>query len=154
MFEAMRLAFMLHRPAGSDPATWPQGARVLEMATRNGAHVLGLGGQAGRIEAGALADLVLVRRNNAATALLADTADGVVLHAGTEAVESVMIGGAWAMRGGRILAFDEAAALDGLASVHAAIRARVGDGPGRIHAILPGLADALRHYTADARGDP
>ena len=142
LWEAMRLALMLHRvPAdggtGTDPATWPTGAEVLEMATANGAHAMGWGGETGRIEAGCCADLVLVRRATAATRLLCETADGIVLQAG----------GAWVLRAGRVLAFDEAEAASLAADAHAEITARVQAGREGIHAALPALADALRGFT-------
>lgn len=146
LFEAMRLAFMLHRVPGADPSDWPTSADILAMATVNGAHVLGIGGQAGRIAEGCLADLVLVRRGDAATLLLADTLDGFVLHANTGAIEAVMIGGAWALRGGRILAFDEAAALAAAEALQAGILARTASGLPPVHAAIPMLAQGLRSY--------
>ena len=60
LFEAMRLALMLPRVSESDHTRWLHGRDVLDMATRNGAAVLGLENQAARISAGQLADLVLV----------------------------------------------------------------------------------------------
>ena len=146
MWEAMRLALMLHRAPGTDPATWPTGIGAVDMATTNGAHVLGWD-DAGRIEPGSRADLVLVRRATAATSLLAETADGIVLHAGAEAVDSVMVDGAWAMRGGQILAFDEAEAAALAVDAHDEIRDRVAHGRDGIHAALPALATALRRFT-------
>ncbi|HEY0202783.1 MAG TPA: amidohydrolase family protein [Acetobacteraceae bacterium] len=145
-FEAMRLAFMLHRGPGADLADWPTSADILAMATVNGAHVLGLGSEAGRIAEGCLADLVLVRRDDAATLLLADTLDGFVLHANTSAIEAVMIGGAWALRYGRILVFDEAAALAAAEALRAGILARSASGLPSVHAAIPMLARRLRSY--------
>ena len=116
------------------------------MATVNGAHVLGLGSEAGRIAEGCLADLVLVRRGDAATLLLAGTLDGFVLHANTGAVEAVMVGGAWALRDGRILAFDEDAVLAEAEALRARILARTASGLPSVHAAIPMLARRLRSY--------
>ena len=146
MFEAMRLAFMLHRAPSTDPAEWPSGVEALTMATANGAHVLGLGAQVGRIEVGRLADLVLVHRLTAGTTMLAETTDSLVLHAGADAVDAVMIGGSWAMRNGRVLGFDEDAAIALVPDVHEEIRARVRSGRDDIRLALPSLAAALRAY--------
>ena len=145
-FEAMRLAFMLHRAPATDPATWPAAADILRMATIDGAHVLGLGAETGRIAEGRLADLVLVRRNDASTLLLDDTLEGFVLHANTGAIDSVMIGGAWGLRAGRILAFDEAAALAAAKSLRDEVLARAAPGLAEVRAAIPGVAEQLRRF--------
>ena len=144
-FEAMRLALMLHRAPGTDPACWPDAAEVVAMATANGAHVLGI--PAGRIAEGCLADLVLVRRRDATTALLTETMDGFVLHANAAAVEAVMIGGAWALRHGRILAFDEDAALAEADAARAGVVGRAARGLPVVHAAIPALLARLRTYS-------
>ena len=84
---------------------------MLDMATRNGAVVLGLENLAGRIGAGQLADLVLVRCRTAGTLALEPGVDALVQHGGPEWVDSVMVDGRWVMRGQVLLAFDEAVAL-------------------------------------------
>ncbi len=146
MFEAMRLAMMLHRHPGTDAAAWPQADTVLHMATRNGAHALGLAGRVGRIEPGCLADLVLVRHDTGSNLLLNPTLEGALLHTGREHVAAVMVDGTWLLRDGRILAFDEAAALAEAAAAQAEIRDRVGTLPARIHQALPALARSLRAW--------
>ena len=119
LFEAMRLALMLPRIGEPDHTRWPHGRDVLDMATRNGAAVLGLEDRAGRIAAGQLADLVLVRCRSVSTLALAPGQDVLVQHGGPEAVDSVMVDGRWVMRGQVLLAFDEAAALaDAEAAMH------------------------------------
>jgi 5-methylthioadenosine/S-adenosylhomocysteine deaminase len=148
MFAAMRLAMMIHRKPGSDPATWPDAETLLTMATLHGAHVLGMGDRLGRIEAGCLADLVLVRRNTASLMLLSETVEGMLLHAGPEHVSAVMVNGAWVLRDGRILAFDEAAALSAAADAHAEIRERVGTLPEQIRGALPALSRSLQRWQA------
>ncbi len=144
MFEAMRLAMMLHRKPRTDTITWPGGAEVLTMATEGGARVLGQG--SGRLAVGDLADLVLVRRGGATSALFTETLDGFVLHAGRELVNSVMIGGRWALREGRILAFDEAAVLAEAEAARERLRASLGGTIAAIHAALPALAASLRRF--------
>ena len=147
-FEAMRLAFMLHRRPGADPATWPGAADILRMATANGAHVLGLGAQTGSLAPGRLADLVLVRRDHASTLLLEDTLEGFVLHANAAAVESVMIGGVWALQAGRILAFDEAAVLAEARSLQHEVLARAAPCVADVRAAIPAIAEQLRQFLA------
>jgi cytosine/adenosine deaminase-related metal-dependent hydrolase len=124
LFEAMRLALTLPRAGEPDARTWPSAERILTMATTNGGRILGSGPRPTGIAAGALADLVLVRRSNAVNTLLAETIDGFVAHAGRDAVEAVMIDGRWVLRDDRILAFDEPRLLHSVAAVHAQIAER------------------------------
>jgi 5-methylthioadenosine/S-adenosylhomocysteine deaminase len=126
LFEVMRLALMLPRPNTPDPRAWPEARRVLEMATTGGARAIGLRGAFGRIEAGQRADLVLLDPRGAALAGGPVTVPHLVQHAGASAVAAVMIGGAWALRDGRILTFDETDVLDQVAAVSAEIRAAAG----------------------------
>lgn len=125
LWGVMRLAMMLPRRDGGDPAAWPTGRRMLSLATEAGAAALGLHGRVGRIAPGQLADLVLVRQRAAGTLAFDPGVDAMVQHGGPEAVDSVMVDGVWTLRGGRILAFDEAAMLDDAANQIAALRERV-----------------------------
>jgi cytosine/adenosine deaminase-related metal-dependent hydrolase len=143
LFEAMRLALMLPRVHDSDHARWPHGRDVLALATRNGAAVLGLEGQMGRIAPGQLADLVLVRCRAAGTLALATGEDALVQHAGPEAVDSVMVDGRWVMRRQVLLAFDEEAALADAEAAIAALRERTTANLATLDDALPVLAEAL-----------
>ena len=124
LFEAMRLAMMLPRVSGLEYEAWPRGRDVLDMATRNGATVLGLRETLGRIAPGQLADLVLVRREAASTLALAASESALVQHGGPETVDAVMDDGRWLMRDGRIVAFDEAAAIAAARDAIAGLRER------------------------------
>jgi 5-methylthioadenosine/S-adenosylhomocysteine deaminase len=124
LFEAMRLALMLPRVGEPDHTRWPHGRDVLDMATRNGAAVLGLENQAGRIGTGQAADLVLVRCRTAGTLALAPGEDALVQHGGPEYVDSVMVSGRWVLRRQALLAFDEAAALADAEAAIAALHER------------------------------
>jgi 5-methylthioadenosine/S-adenosylhomocysteine deaminase len=146
MLGAMRLAMMLHRHPAIEPSAWPSAATVLAMATTNGARVLGRAADLGCIEAGCLADLVLLHRKDSGTLLLNETIEGMLLHAGSEQVAAVMIGGEWALRDGRILAFNEAAMLREATDAQAAIREHVGTLPAQIQTALPELARSLRGW--------
>lgn len=110
LFEVMRLAMMLPR-LGDGWQEWIRAPEVLRMATEGGAAALGLGGRAGRIAPGFLADLVLVDVAGAALAAARPSVAALVQHAGPAQVRATMVGGRWAYRDGRILAFDEQAML-------------------------------------------
>ena len=143
LFEAMRLALMLPRVGEPDYTRWPRGRDVLDMATRNGAAVLGLEGRAGRICRGQLADLVLVRCRTAGTLALGPGEDALAQHGGPEAVDSVMVDGRWVMRGQMVLAFDEAAALADAEAAIAALHERTVAKLAMLEVALPALDQAL-----------
>lgn len=126
LFEIMRLAMMLPRLGDADWRGWIPAAEVLRMATEGGAAALGLAGHSGRIAPGRLADLVLVDISGAGIAAAQPSVATLVQHGGPEHVRATMVGGRWAWRDGRVLAFDEAAVLarfrDRIGAVMAAAR--------------------------------
>jgi 5-methylthioadenosine/S-adenosylhomocysteine deaminase len=121
LFEMMRLALTLPRVSETDYARWPDARTVLTMATANGSRILGLGDKPAGIAAGAPADLVVIRRDNAVNAMAVPTLAGFVSQAGRDTVEAVMIDGRWVLRDDRILTFDETSMLDDVAQAHARI---------------------------------
>ncbi len=143
MFETMRLALMLPRIGTSQHETWPRAEEILTMATRNGAQVLGLGGQVGEIAAGRLADLALVRCDHPTTLGMRRDASAFVQHGSPEAVDSVMVNGTWVMRERRILAFDEVAVLREAEAVMAALRERTEADRALLDAALPALSQSF-----------
>ena len=143
LFGAMRLTLMLPRVRASDHASWPKGRDVLDMATRNGAAVLGLEDRLGWIAPGQLADLVLVRCCTAGTLALVPGEDALVQHAGPEVVDSVMVDGQWIMRGQVLLAFDETAVLAEAVAAIAALKERTITSVATLNRSLPGLGESL-----------
>ncbi len=65
MFEAMRQAAFLHKLVSKDPRV-VSARTALEMATIGGARVIGREKELGSLEAGKLADLIIVRMDQAA----------------------------------------------------------------------------------------
>jgi 5-methylthioadenosine/S-adenosylhomocysteine deaminase len=126
LFEIMRVALMLARPETPEPRAWPAPRRILEMATSGGARAIGQAGLVGRIEPGQRADLVLLDPRCAGLAGAPVTVSLLVQHGSAAAVAAVMIDGAWVLREGRILAFDEAAVLADAADISAEVRAAAG----------------------------
>ena len=143
-FSQMRLALMLPRRDGGNPATWPTAAAVFDAATDGGAAALGLHGKVGRIRHGQLADLVLLRATDAGSLAAEPTLDALVQHAGPEHVQSVMVDGAWAMRDGHIVAFDEAAVLRDAQAQGVALRERIAGRLPVLTAAIPDLAARFR----------
>jgi cytosine/adenosine deaminase-related metal-dependent hydrolase len=112
--------------------------------------VLGLRETLGRIAPGQLADLVLVRREAASTLALVASESALVQHGGPETVDAVMADGRWLMRDGRIVAFDEAAAIAAARDAIAGLRECTAAMLGAVEAAVPGLADLLRRSRKEA----
>jgi cytosine/adenosine deaminase-related metal-dependent hydrolase len=148
LFETMRAALTLPRVSEPDPARWPDAATVFGMATANGMRILGFGDAPAGSAAGAPADLVLVRRDRTTTVLAGAGLEGFVAQAGREAIEAVMIDGAWVLRDDRILAFDEARMLAAVADAHAALAERVASITPVIDGALASVADQVRPWLA------
>ena len=60
MFEAMRMAGVLHNRSDRDYQSWPSPQQILRAATSESAHAFGMGGRLGAIAAGQAADIVLL----------------------------------------------------------------------------------------------
>src|SRR4030095_11193543 len=91
MFDAVRLAALIHNQAGTDFKQWVKPAQALAMATRNGARAFGL--DAGTIAPGKLADIVLLRRDTAAFTPLNDVMSQLVFCENGSSVDSVIVNG-------------------------------------------------------------
>jgi cytosine/adenosine deaminase-related metal-dependent hydrolase len=109
MFEAMRLAGILHNRNDRDYASWPAPHDVLRAATSGSAYALGFGGKAGMIEAGQLADLVLLDLNSYPFVPLNDPVKQIVYCENGISVTDVMVDGRWLLREGKLLTIDEQA---------------------------------------------
>ncbi len=146
-FELMRLANMLPRvdPRGRG---FPDARAALTMASAGGAAALGLGGEAGRLAPGLFADIVLLRLDDGATATALPSAETVVRHASPANVEATMVGGRWAFRDGRILAFDEAATLAAFSDRAGELVARAAAGRADAREAAALLAPALARFCA------
>lgn len=130
-FELMRLAQMLPRIAqavGADGGPFvPSSPEVLRLATEGGTAALGLQAESGRLAPGRLADIALVALDGAEAIAIAPSVDTLVRHGGAGRIRATMVGGAWAWRDGRILAFDEAAVLTAFRARAADFAARAAD---------------------------
>jgi cytosine/adenosine deaminase-related metal-dependent hydrolase len=91
MFDAMRLAALIHNEPGSDFEQWVTPAQAVAMATRNGAQAFGL--NAGTLATGKLADIVLLRRDTAAFTPLNDAMGQLVFCENGSSVDTVIVNG-------------------------------------------------------------
>ena len=105
MFDAMRLAALIHNQAGTDFNEWLTPAQALPMATRSGARALGL--DAGALAPGKLADIVLLRRDSPAFTPLNDVIAQLVFCENGSDVDRVIVNGETVVEEGRLTKIDE-----------------------------------------------
>jgi 5-methylthioadenosine/S-adenosylhomocysteine deaminase len=124
MFEAMRQAAFLHKLQSRDPRV--VSARVaLEMATRGGARVIGREKELGSLEAGKLADLLVVRMDHPRQTPMYDPISHLVYTTRGDDVETTIVNGRVLMRGGKVLSLNEADVLAAARAAAAQVRAAV-----------------------------
>ena len=105
LFGEMSLAARLHKVTKKDPTVLPA-KTVLELATREGARVLGLEGQTGVLAVGKAADLIVVDINQAHLTPMFDPYSHLVYAARSSDVRHVMVAGRWLMRDRTLLTLD------------------------------------------------
>jgi 5-methylthioadenosine/S-adenosylhomocysteine deaminase len=105
MFDATRLAALIHNQAGTDFRQWVTPAQALAMATRNGAQAFGL--DAGVLAPGKLADIVLLRRDTAAFTPLNDVMGQLVFCENGSSVDTVIVNGEVVVEGGSLKRVNE-----------------------------------------------
>ena len=110
MFEAMRQAALLHKLERNDPRVLPAPV-VLEMATRMGAQVLGLGDRVGSLTAGRRADLIVVDTRAPHLTPMFDPVSHLVYAAKGSDVSTTVVNGRVLMRDRVVQSLDEAAVL-------------------------------------------
>lgn len=108
MFEAARLASYLSRIRGPVYRDWLTAAEAFSLATAGSARVLGFGGELGAIAPNAFADLVFLDLAHINYVPLRDALLQLVNGESGTAIDAVMVGGRFVLRGGKLLTVDEA----------------------------------------------
>jgi 5-methylthioadenosine/S-adenosylhomocysteine deaminase len=135
LIDEMWLASLIHKGRLLDPTAMPA-QTVLAMATRDAARAVLWDDALGSLEAGKLADLVVIDPDTPNMLPIHDPVANLVSAMQAHNVESVMVGGRWLMRDRRVLVVDEAAVYAEAKSRAAAIAARAGiQLPPRFHEI-------------------
>ncbi len=106
MIREMKLAALIHKAVTNDPLIVPA-ETVLEMATINGAHALGLEHEIGSLEIGKKADLVVVDLNRLHTTPSMNPVSTLVYAATGGEVEMVIVDGQIIVEQGQLLTIDE-----------------------------------------------
>jgi 5-methylthioadenosine/S-adenosylhomocysteine deaminase len=106
MFEAMRQAAFLNKLSEGDP-TAASAQTVLEMATLGGAAALGMADRIGSLEAGKLADLIVVSMRSARQTPMYNPVSHLVYVARGSDVRTTVVNGKVLMRDRRMRTLDE-----------------------------------------------
>ncbi len=148
MFEALRLAGLLHTSNQVDYLDWLPARRVLRMATIEGARAAGLADRIGSLEAGKQADLVLLRRDSPHWAARNDPFVQLVYSENGSSIDSVYVDGQLRVENGRVLDIDEerlyhavSAARDSLEPARRESAAAVAPIAGPVHEMWERLRD-------------
>jgi 5-methylthioadenosine/S-adenosylhomocysteine deaminase len=110
MFGEMKAACLLQN-AYRRSATALTAATALEMATINGAKAIGRSHELGSLEAGKLADIVLIDFNRAHLVPAHNVVSNLVFATYPGDVDTVIIGGRVVLAGGVVQGLDEAAVV-------------------------------------------
>jgi cytosine/adenosine deaminase-related metal-dependent hydrolase len=111
MFASLKLASLVHKLWGIDYEQWLGAKEAWQLATLGGARAAGDADGLGRIEPGRRADLVLLDLESHVFTPLNDPLRQLAFGSSTLAVDSVLVGGEWRVRGGRVAGVDEADVL-------------------------------------------
>lgn len=110
MFEAMRVASLLHKLQSNDPRV-VSARDALAMATIGGARALGMDTQIGSIEPGKRADLIIVSMAGARQTPMYDPVSHLVYVARGDDVRTTVVHGKVLMRNRKVLTLNEGAVL-------------------------------------------
>lgn len=120
LIQEMKVAYLLHRlPSLELDSPCLTARQVFRMATETNAELLGYGGRLGRLEPGALADLVLLDYRAMCRPFVDPAQDPieVLLYRGSgRHVHTVMVDGRLVVQGGRVTTVDEEAIAARLAA--------------------------------------
>ena len=107
MFAALKQAALLHKLWGIDYERWTGALEAWQLATIGGARAAGDGEGLGRLEVGRRADVVLLDLDSHVFTPLNDALRQLAFGSTTLAVDSVLVGGEWKVREGRVVTVDE-----------------------------------------------
>jgi 5-methylthioadenosine/S-adenosylhomocysteine deaminase len=110
MFEAMRMASLLHKLQTFDPQA-VSAKTAIEMATIRGARALGMDKQIGSLEPGKRADLIVVGMNSARQTPMYDPLSHLVYVTRGDDVQTTIVNGRVLMQNRKVLTLDEPAIL-------------------------------------------
>lgn len=123
MFDAMRLAALIHNTRDHDYNRWVTARQALSMATRWGARAFGL--DCGVLAPGRLADIALLDRTTPAFTPLNDVVTQLVFCENGSSVDTVLVDGEVVVAGGRLTKMDEEAVREEVHRLYEPLRPAV-----------------------------
>jgi 5-methylthioadenosine/S-adenosylhomocysteine deaminase len=124
MFEAMRLASLLHKVHTGDPRV-VSAVQALEMATIGGARALRMASAIGSVEPNKRADIVIVRTSTARQTPMYEPVSHLVYVSRGDDVQTTIVNGKVLMRDRKMLTLNETAILNEARDWAAKVRAAV-----------------------------
>jgi 5-methylthioadenosine/S-adenosylhomocysteine deaminase len=125
MLQAMKFAALLHKGVHRDPRIMTA-EKVLEMATIDGAHALGMGDVIGSLEVGKRADVVVLDMSNLCVTPVHAAVSSLVYSQRGDEVDRVYVDGRLLVRGGSLVEKDEAEIRARSAEAATGLAARAG----------------------------
>lgn len=107
MLEVARLTALLHKVRGEHHSEWPTASDALSMLTREASVITGHGERLGRIEPGAHADLLIVRRNGYTFTPTHDPVRQLVYGGSAADIRDVIVAGQVTVADGRLTRVEE-----------------------------------------------
>lgn len=135
-FTEMRLALQSERQRSLQPTIETEGLEavegiplttreILHYATLGGAVALGLGDICGSLETGKAADLILLRHDSLHMRPVVDPIASIVLHAGPDDVDTVLVNGEIVKRAGKLVHRDPVAAAHTIDAAYERVSDRI-----------------------------
>lgn len=140
LFEVMRHMLVSGRDPGSDFRHWPKPGQVLYAATTAGAGVFRNQAVRGRLETGAVADVLMLDPRAPGLAVAPVSPASIVAHADARSVHSLMVDGNWLLRNGTVTVLDEVALIERASVVAAELRALAAETGPAIDGLQAGYA--------------
>jgi 5-methylthioadenosine/S-adenosylhomocysteine deaminase len=130
MIHVLKYAALLHKVAREDPLAMTA-EQVLEMATINGAHAIGMGDRIGSLEVGKRADIVVMALDNVFVTPVHDPISSIVYAALGSEARWVMVDGRVLLADGELTTLDEGAVRERAARAAGSLARRAGLTTGR-----------------------
>jgi cytosine/adenosine deaminase-related metal-dependent hydrolase len=128
MFDAIKLAGLIHNLRSTDHHRWPSSRDVFRMATLNGAAALGIENELGELKPGKLADITLLDTNSLLFTPFNDAFHQLAYTENGSSVHTVIVDGRVVVEAGQVLTADEES-----------IRQEAREAWGRMYRELPAL---------------